>query len=169
MNEEKKDIKQLNVFEKLKSNKVLRYAVIVLLAILLIVILLSNNFTENTSSVSDGELEYIERLEKRLSDTLSSVNGAGKVSIVITVESGMESVLASKVTTNENSNGIETEETPIIVNGKTVIIKENYPKVSGVLIVAEGASSLSVRNKLQQATISLLDIDINRIEILTMK
>ena len=43
-----------------------------------------------------------------------------------------------------------------------------YPKITGVLIVAEGANNLSVMNRLQQATMSLLDIDINQIQILSM-
>jgi stage III sporulation protein AG len=43
-----------------------------------------------------------------------------------------------------------------------------YPKIKGVLIIAEGANSIASINKLQQATISLLDININQIEILSM-
>jgi stage III sporulation protein AG len=38
-----------------------------------------------------------------------------------------------------------------------------------VLIVAEGASNLSVYAKVQQAAVSLLKIDQKQIEILTMK
>ena len=70
----------------------------------------------------------------------------------------------------ESASGqIETQTSPIIINGKTVVLKEMYPKVKGVLIVAEGANSIAVMTKLQQATMSLLDIEINQIEILTMK
>jgi len=104
-----------------------------------------------------------------LSKTLSSVSGAGKVSVVITVESGMQTVLASKTVTTSDENGTKIEESPIIVNGKTVVIKELYPKITGVLIVAQGANNISVLSKLQQATVSLLDIELNQIEILTMK
>ena len=58
---------------------------------------------------------------------------------------------------------------PILVNGKTVVLKELYPKISGVLIVAEGADKLTVYNKIQQATLSLLDVKASQIEILAMK
>ena len=81
----------------------------------------------------------------------------------------METVLATKVTTTTNSDGTERIETPIMVNGKTVVLKENYPKIIGVLIVAEGADSVITMSKLQNATVSLLDIKVNQIEILTMK
>ena len=58
---------------------------------------------------------------------------------------------------------------PIIINGETVVLKELYPKIAGVLIVAEGANSISVFSRIQQAAVSLLDININQIEILTMR
>ena len=112
---------------------------------------------------------YVEELENKLSQTLSKVSGAGNVSVVITVESGMQTVLANKTVTTTNSNGTTTEESPIIVNGKTVVLKELYPKIIGVLIVAQGANNIAVLNKLQQATVSLLNIELNQIEILTMK
>ena len=51
----------------------------------------------------------------------------------------------------------------------TAHAKENYPEITGVLIVAKGANSISVLTKIQNATTSLLDININKIEILTMK
>ena len=110
----------------------------------------------------------MENLENRLANTLSRVYGVGDVSVVITVESGMETVLANKITTTQTPQGTETEESPIIVNGKTVVVKESYPKIIGVLIVCEGAENIAVMSRIQQATISLLDININQIEILAM-
>jgi stage III sporulation protein AG len=125
---------------------------------------------KNVASKNDDEvLTYVAELEERLSNTLSKVKGAGKVSVVITVKSGIETVLAMNTTTTKTDNGIEVVETPIILNGKTVVLKEMYPEILGVLIVAEGADEISVLRKIQQATTSLLDINVNQIEILTMK
>ena len=56
-----------------------------------------------------------------------------------------------------------------MLNGKTVVLKELYPKINGVVIVAEGANNITVMRKIQQATTSLLGVDLGRIEILTMK
>ena len=80
----------------------------------------------------------------------------------------METVLAYKTIKTESANGVEIEETPILVNGKTVTLMEKYPKVNGVLIVLEG-SSLATISRIQEATTSLLDIKLSQIEILTMK
>jgi len=62
----------------------------------------------------------------------------------------------------------ENTEGTITVNGKTVVVKEVFPEISGVIIVAEGANKILVKNKILQATSSLLDVNVNKIEILTM-
>lgn len=166
--ENKKQPKKIT--EILKTNKKLYYAVVGILVILLMFVLFGSFFTEEKDDVqTDSVTIYVSNLEDRLTKLLASVDGVGKVSVAINVESGMETVLATEVTVKETANGKETVETPIIINGKTVVLKELYPKISGVLIVAEGAGSISVLTKIQQATVSLLDVNINQVEILTMK
>lgn len=158
------------LFSKIKTNKKMQYIIV---AVLIVISLIMLSFTympkKEGESSDDCIATYVLSLENRLSQTLSKVDGAGKVSVVITVESGMETVLATKTTEKQTSSGVEKESAPIIVNGKPVVIKEKYPKVIGVLIVAEGAKNISVMSKLQQATVSLLDINLNQIEILSMK
>ena len=165
-----KNNKLNNFLEKIKNNKKTQYVILGLLVIIALFVFIFGYNKPQALATDSGDyvVNYVENLEKRLSNVLSKVKGAGKVSVVITVESGMETVLAMKTTTKEDSSGkIESETTPIIVNGKTVILKELYPKIVGVLIVSEGVKNISVMNKLQQATISLLNIDINQIEILS--
>lgn len=157
-----------NFLEKIKNNKILRYGIAIVLCIALCIALFFGYRNDKTETV-DEETSFVYDLENRLSAILSEVDGAGKVSVVITVESGMETVLATKITTTTTEHGTETVETPILVNGKTVVLKEKYPKIIGVLIVAEGAKNITVLSRLQQATVSLLDINVNQIEILTMK
>ena len=130
----------------------------------------SLNKTSRGSSTEISSVdEYVANLEDRLSSTLSKVEGAGNVSVVITVESGMETVLAVESTTTKTADGTETVEKPILVNGKVVVLKELYPEITGVLIVSKGANNIAVLRRLQDATVSLLDINVNQIEILSMK
>ena len=169
--DDKDAIKKFNlksILDKIKNNKKFQLVIIAVCVVLLLVILFGNYNSDNKETVFTSE-NYVSDLESRLSKTLSNVKGAGKVSVVITVESGMETVLAMKVEKTESQSGIEIVETPLIVNGKTITVKELYPKIIGVLIVAEGANDISVLSKIQQATISLLDINVNQIEILSMK
>ncbi len=158
------------LIEKIKQNKKVQYFLLaILIFILIIVVIFSLSSNKNVDKENNAIDIYVDNLETKLSEILSKVQGAGDVSVIITVESGMETVLAMKTTTTETSAGKETIETPILVNGKTVVLKENYPKIIGVLIVTEGGNNISVLNKIQQATVSLLNINVNQIEILTMK
>ncbi len=165
-------IKKNSLIDKIMQNKKLQYVIIASLSVLAIIIFCFNfNVGDKnvTSKNDDQVLTYVSELEERLSNNLSKVKGAGRVSVVITVKSGIETVLAMNTTTTKTDNGTEIVETPIILNGKTVVLKEMYPEILGVLIVAEGADDISVLRKIQQATTSLLDINVNQIEILTMK
>ena len=159
-----------NIVEKIKRNKKLQYLLVAIFSIIIIFIFLSNFVTKESVSESSLDIDnYVSRLENNLEKALNEVDGAGKVSVVITVESGMETVLAMETIENQTSSGTEIKKTPIIVNGKPIVLKEKYPKIIGVLIVAEGAKNIATLTKIQQATKSLLDINVNQIEILTMK
>lgn len=158
-----------DLVKKLKENKKLQLIIVVIIAVILIFSIFSSGNKSNAINDTNDITQYVSSLEDKLCNLLSKVEGCGKVSVAIMIDSGKETVLAMKKTTTESSGKIEIEETPIIVNGKTVVLKENFPKITGVLIVCEGANIISVMKKIQQATTSLLDVDINKIEILAMK
>ena len=161
--------KENNFLTRFKANKKAQLILIIALSLILIFGIIINGQLKTEGQESDTVLEYVKNTEAKIEKLLSKVGGAGNVSVAITVESGMETVLAVSTTVKETSSGKETVSAPIIVNGKTVVLKEKYPKITGVLIVAEGADKISVRTKIQQAVVSLLDINVNCIEILTMK
>ena len=166
----KSRMSKISIIERLKTDKKLQIILTIFVSVLIIAFLVLG-FSKNVeSSVSEDKvLSYVNDLENRLIKTLSKVEGVGEVSVVITVDSGMETVLANKTTVSGTGESAKTEETPIIVNGKTVVVKELYPKVCGVLIVADGANNISVMKRIQQATVSLLNINVGQIEILAMK
>ena len=97
---------------------------------------------------------------------------------MVMVESGIEYVYAteSEEVTNSNtiSSGSSTKTTTtdsiltVSKNGTStpVIVKENMPKVTGVIIVASGATSASVRLELLKAVQALLNVDSKNVEIL---
>ncbi len=150
-------------FKEFISKIKIEYLIVVVLVIVAFFILASN-FTSSSDS-SDSVDDYVENLETKLKNCLSKVDGAGKVEVIISIESGMETVLA----TEKQSSSGNVVETPIIVNGKTVTLKENYPEICGVVIVSEGAKNLSVKIALLNATCVYLDIPESKVEILTMK
>ncbi len=142
----------------------IEYLLILVFAVVLLIIFTGGSSNDDVKQVSTID-SYVEALEKKLSLALSKIDGAGKVSVVISVESGMQTVLATEKTTE---NGVTREE-PFTVGGKTVVIKETYPEITGVLIVAKGANNLSTKVAIINATAALLDIESDKIQVLPMK
>ena len=158
--------KRLNVISKIKSIKK-EYIFVAIILIAGIFLLLTATKSEQKKEVSVDE--YVNNLETRLKSVLSQIKGCGNVEVMITVESGMVDVIATESEETLTENGKEYKISPVIVNGEVVVLQTTYPKIVGVLIVAEGADSISVKNKLLQSASSVLSISTEKIEILTMK
>ncbi len=137
---------------------------------------------EQKASVGSYESE----MEKRLADVFSSVDGAGKVKVMITLSQGKELVLAKDFTyetetTEENDaqggsrevSSQKQEETKILYNDgngqRPLVITETSPKVEGIIIIAEGGEDIYVKDALTRAAQVILGIDINRVQVLKMK
>jgi len=138
-----------------------------------------NSTKETVKVVTPEEKSEIENI-------LSQIEGAGRVSIMITYFSGKEIVPAydSKSTesnTNERDNGggtksinqIDSESKMVFEeeggNKKPIIIKELQPEVKGVIVVAEGAGDVQVRERLCKAVQVLMDVPIHRIQVFQRK
>ena len=95
-----------NIIQKIKKDKKMQYIIIgfIVVIILITMFVSSNNHEETVSETvmqTDQVSLYVYDLENRLSNTLSKVKGVGSVSVVITVESGKETVLAMTTTTKD--------------------------------------------------------------------
>lgn len=165
MNEKNKN--KFSLKELLKKIKP-EYVLAVAAAIAVIALFasgLSQSSEQSQSEISTAEA-YVDMLEGKLSAELSKIKGAGKVSVIISVERGITSELAAE--TNASQDGEKTQ-SPIIVNGKPIVLGELYPEIRGVVIVAQGGDKLAVKMSILNAVKVFLDIDANKIEILTMK
>lgn len=150
-------------FKELLSKVKIEYLVVCALGILALFIFFSsfNQSSETKLQSVDG---YVGNLENKLTSTLSKVKGAGKVKVIISIESGMQTVYA---TATEKSDQIISQQ-PVIVNGKTLVLREEYPKVVGVVIVSQGANNLTCKMALLNATCVFLNVPESKVEILAM-
>ncbi len=164
MNNEKtsKKIQFGSFIKKIKPEYVLIFAAVIAVIALFASSISSSADEKSESSSADA---YVEMLENKLSTELSKIKGAGRVSVIISVERGITSELATETA----ARGDEEVTSPIIVNGKPIMLGELYPKIKGVVIVAQGGDKLTVKMSILNATRVFLDVDVNKIEILTMK
>ncbi len=136
-----------------------------------------------TFSKTDSKSEGISEVESRIEKVLSKIDGAGKVTVMVTYASGKEIVPATDVKKTENGtvekdsgggtrdidqNEYESKVVYEEIQGggkKPVVLKEMLPDVKGVLVVAEGAADILVRDSLTRAVQVLMDIPIHKIQV----
>lgn len=177
-----KEKKKFPFIEKLKSIKHIEVIIIVIFVAILLIIYFStfkSSSSQTTTKTSNYTTEeYANYLEEKLSTVLCHIKDAGKVNVMITLECGIEYIYATNTeeTTTSSTTGqttttkIEKNQDVIMVSvsGKSspIVLKENLPKVNGVIVVASGAKDIGVRLELQKAVKALLEISEDKIEIL---
>lgn len=142
---------------------------------------------ENTAVQFDNykstSSQYLRDLEDHLSDILSKIQGAGRVSVMITLKSGTEIIPAKDESISDRvTNEKDTEGGTRTINEKTttdkvvfaevqggssepLIIKEINPEIKGVIVVAEGAKDAKVKLMISQAVQTVLDIPAYRVTV----
>ena len=131
---------------------------------------------------STGQMTYEELLEMRMEEILGNLDGAGNAKVMITTSGSTEKVVAEEVVQNkqgtEETTGSGTKKTSekedverkvVMEKGGTpFIIKENKPQVEGVLVLAEGADDVNIKNAIIQSVSSLLDVPVHKIAVYKM-
>ena len=180
------------LMDAIKADK--KITLIVCIGLLGMLLLLASEFihlpkkqeAETPSENIQTEYSYAEDLEKRLTNIVSSISGAGKTKVMVTLENGVESVYAAdekqsvERSSGEKTGGVEvneksnTENEYIILqsNGSSrdegLVIKVIQPKIRGVAIVCEGGDSAYVQQRITQAVTAVLDIGASRVSIARM-
>lgn len=99
--------------------------------------------------------------EQRLQSQLSRVRGAGRVSVLLSVQSSVSRELA------------ESEEGALVVseNGRERVVELYYvnPEYRGAVIVCEGAGSAEVRLRILQAVSAFTGLMSDKISIMAME
>ena len=155
---------------KLSKKNIMMLSLAVAMLVLLIISEFSGNKTkENFSedSATDYAEDYIKDTEKRLENVLGDVSGAGKVKVMITLESCYENVYAkgytSKAKEGEKEESSELTEEYVIVkqgsnNEECLVIKVYEPRVKGVAVIAQGADNINVKQAITDTVCALFDI-----------
>lgn len=117
---------------------------------------------------------YAQKIEERLNLMLSQINGAGRVEVMLTLQSGTR--LEYQMDTQTDIDGDRSS-----VERKTVILSEGsaydeaavsevqYPQFQGALVICEGADSAAVKLDLLNAVSALTGLRSDQITVVKMK
>lgn len=104
----------------------------------------AGNSTQSPQTVqTDTAADYATQLESRLTALISRVEGAGKTAVMVTLESGSESIYA----TDTDADGASTH--VLLGSGRADGLVETVqmPQVLGVAVVCEGGGNAAVQNR----------------------
>ena len=180
-------------------------AILALLGILLMVIALPVKKTENTrdetglsdtgsdtmktseTEKDDGDGSYTQEVENRLEALLSSMDGVGEVTVMVTLSSSVEQVVEKDVpysmdTTKETDSAggsrdvvnSKQEETTVYVtdqagNKTPYISKTLEPAIEGVTVVAQGGGNAVVQKNITDVIQALFGVEAHKIKVVKMK
>lgn len=151
----------VNKVKKIKSE----YIVISIIAVLVVYFLVGGVFKRKSESesvstfveITDAD-SYCEYIETKLKKCLESIDGVGKVNVTVTVNGEIEKVYATEKTTTGGLQGEKTTENVVTVSGKPLLVKEIYPEIVGIVIVADGGNNSVIKAKIIEAVTTCLSL-----------
>ncbi len=149
---------------KLKTEYIL---IVALIAAIVLAATFAFGKTSGKNTATGGETErYVSSLENKLQSVISGIKGAGKSSVVITVDGAISSIVAVDEKTVEENGRKTTTVSTVMSGGKPVILGEKYPEITGVLVVAKGADDITVKMAILNAVTVALGVNCNKVQIL---
>lgn len=166
-----------------KSEK--RVRILALLGVLGILLLCLSEFLphtrttqkEDTAKTQTDVNDFCAQTEKKLSELIAQVEGAGRVQVMLTIESSDEKIYAADEKSNAKTDGDAEQKSYdsqyVLVDGASgdtgMLLKTNAPKVKGVIIVCDGGENPAVANQITNAVSAALGVGANRVSVLKMK
>lgn len=144
--------------------------VALLIGLLLLIIALpvrkneeSTETEESTGSVSQSlsEQDWQTGMEDRLARVLEQVRGVGKAEVFLTCEGTQEKVVEKDETETVYERDSRGNQTPYVSS-------EIYPRVTGVLVVAQGGDDPVVIQNIQEAVQVLFQVEAHKIKVMKM-
>ena len=126
------------------------------------------------------------QMEEALGELLSTMEGAGKVKVMITYKGSAESVVEKDAVTarngttevdsaggSRNTTQIQDEEETVYAGeksgGQTPFVKQVlYPPIEGVLVSAQGGDNKAVIKNITEAIQALFGVEVHKIKVIKM-
>lgn len=150
-----------------------RYALLILLIGLVLMWLPEGESAEPELTVTE-EAEKTVELEQRLEEILSQIEGAGKVSVLLTVRSGESVVYQTDEDSNVTADSSDMKLDTVIITDSDraeqgLIRQVNPPVYLGAVVVCQGANSAAVKLAIVEAVSNATGLGADKITVLKMK
>lgn len=141
---------------------------------------------KTSTSMSTDQKTYEENQKVDLKNILKKMEGVGDVDVLISFESGEEKVPAydtnaqvstteetdtegGKRTNNQKNDGATVVMTSKDGGNEPFILRTYKPKITGVVVVAEGAENSKTKYNIEQAISKLYNLSLEKVNVYPMK
>jgi stage III sporulation protein AG len=165
-------------------SKPLQYLVLILVCLGLLALIWPTGSEQKLVERPGTGLESLDptqgskEMSREVASILAKIEGAGKVDVSITLASSGQKSYATNIRhdarESKESNGqgskssLEESNTQDIAvsSGNPLLIEEKTPEILGVLVVADGARWPVLREKITNATATLLNIPVHKVQVM---
>lgn len=157
-----------------------RYVVIILLAGLLLMLVGTPRDAPDVDVQKRTDTQQVQgfdtaAFQEDLSDKLSLINGAGQVSLLLSMEDTEEVIYASNTKqTSTGENNVSYENTLSVLSDgsygeQPVRVKSVFPNFRGAVVLCEGADDINVRLAITEAVATACGLSTDKITVLKMQ
>lgn len=161
-----------DIFLKLKKDKKTLLTVILGITGMLLVLLSELPMFSSEKDIPEGKnvTDFSYDLQRQVENLISEIEGAGKVSVMLTYDTSEERVWAKDTDERKDNGGNnDVSEKHIIIDTvqeeSGLCVKVIYPKVRGVAVVCSGGKNPQVISEIKALISALFDIGSNKISI----
>ena len=147
-----------------------RYAMLILVIGILLMMIPSQPFASKSDETVKTSDPVEISAEEKLAGILSKIQGAGRVEVILSYESGAQ----TRYHENSSSNGDSVQNEAVIINDSgrnqsALISRVDPPTYLGAVVVCQGADSASVRLSIVDAVSKYTGLGADQISVLKMK
>lgn len=151
-----------------------KYVIIILAIGIILMLLPSSKMDAQEKSVISDDTDNILSVEEQLSQILSSVKGAGKVQVMLSIAYGEEIFYQTNDSYSADSERISDSKNTVTITGsdrnQSGLIRQVNPAVySGAIVVCQGADNPTVRLAIMEAVSKVTGLKTDKISVLKMK
>lgn len=153
-----------------------RYAALIVLAGMVLMLPTGGSKADSGGDSSEAAESFsLEETEKRMAEVLGTINGVGRVRIMLTLRSGSTLRLAEDSTISDSTGGQTKQEKQVLTVNRgsgrqeVVVTQQLYPTYQGAVVVCEGAGSSTVRLAVVNAVSVLTGLSSDKISVVKWK
>ena len=167
-------VEQAAAAVKRLSTTLEKYKFILLVLLVGIVLLLLPDAPAGEEQATPEEASAIDfslaQMEEKLEETLSKIEGAGEVTVALTLRTGTRQILAQDMTVSEREGDRSEERSTVVISGGSgregaVALEQLAPQFRGAVVVCPGGDDPAVQLRLVEAVSDLTGLGADKISI----